>query len=113
MGRVYTGYFLRRVWSFTSLRFAVIMGALVGILSFVSLRQVLKNMPNPLDLDASYSFMTSAIQNTEFAVQLSLGAIIALGVMTVATMLKNRRMQHSTFASYFKQRAPAMHGLFV
>ncbi len=92
------GYFLRRVWSFAMLRFAVIAGALTGILSFVSIRQVFINMPNPTDINASYSFISVAVKNTEIYVQLSLLAILMVGIFTVVQILKSRNVQRSTFA---------------
>ncbi|MEK7567841.1 MAG: hypothetical protein AAB513_02900 [Patescibacteria group bacterium] len=98
MGRVYMGYAIRRVWSFAMLRFAVFAGAIAGILSFVSIRHVIQNMPNPTDFNASYGFVSVAIKNTEFAVQLSLLAIFTVGVFTAVQMLKGRQVQRSTFA---------------
>ena len=98
MGRVYMGYVMRRIWSFATLRFAVFAGAVIGILSFVSIRQVFINMPNPTDLSASYSFVSVAVKNTEIYVQLSLLAILAVGIFTVVQILKGRQMQKSTFA---------------
>ena len=98
MGRVYMGYALRRVWSFTMLRLTVIMGSLVGILSFVSIRHVIANMPNPTNLGASYNFVTSALAHTELAVKLSLLAIITIGLFTIISLLKQRMSTQQGFA---------------
>lgn len=94
MGRVYMGYFLRRVWSFGSLRLAVILGSVIGIVSSVSIRHVIQNMPNPTDVPAAYNFMSVAFQKTELAVQLSLFAVIVVGVMTIVSMVRNRSNEH-------------------
>ncbi len=98
MGRVYMGYVLRLVWSFATLRLAVILGSVVGIVSSVSIRHVLQNMPSPTNVPAAYNFMSSAVLNTELAVQLSLMAIIVIGLFTIVQMVRNRRADGRVYA---------------
>lgn len=71
MGRVMAAFYLRR-YGATFINLVIFVGASVATLKSVSLGQVLTNMPPPTDVNASYNFFTSAVQNTEIAVQISL-----------------------------------------
>lgn len=78
MGRVYMAYAMRRVFHSSTLRALLSVGSLAGVLSFVSVLNVLKNMPSLTNTGALYEFSVTALQKTEFAVQLSLALLFAL-----------------------------------
>ena len=97
MGRVYIGYALRRVWSFTTLRLAVILGSVIGIVSSVSIRHVIQNMPSPTDVGAFYNFFSFAILNTQFIVQLSLIGVVFVGFATIIQMTRSSNIPERAY----------------
>ncbi len=78
MGRIYTAYFLRRVFRSSTLRAFLSVGSLAWMFSAVSILHVLKNMPSITNTSALYNFSVTALTKTEITVQLSLALLFVL-----------------------------------
>lgn len=79
MRRVYSVYALRIIFSRTALEGGLLLVAGVWIASYVSLGNVLLNMPSPAEVTSFINFAKSAFTQTEFIVQiLTLLALSAL-----------------------------------
>lgn len=83
MGRVYMAYALRRVFRSSTIRAFLSVGSLASIFSFVSVLNVIKNMPSFTSPEALYNFSLSALSNTEVAVQISI-AIFFMAILWFA-----------------------------
>jgi len=92
MRRVYTTFLIRKILSPLAVKMYV-LAAFVGFsVQFVSVGNVVANMPRLTDLSALYNFSTSAFLNTEFAMQiLSAGVLVAIFLL-----LKDIVKMHST-----------------
>ena len=88
MGRIYVAYALRRVFRSSTIRALLSVGSLAGILSFVSVLNVLKNMPSLRNPSELYSFSLSALYNTEIAVQLSIGILFVAVLWFTRDMIR-------------------------
>lgn len=80
MRRVYTIWMLRKATSPRVVKSLILVASIWQIKDRVFVSKVLENMPNIADLQATYSFFSSAIINTQFAVQMSIlaGALFSL-----------------------------------
>lgn len=92
MRRVYFTYAVRRILNPLTVK-AVLGVVLFGVAaSFISIRNVIMNMPDPLDVGGMYSFAVFAFRNTETTVQLlTLLGLIAV-FLSVRDMLRNLRV---------------------
>lgn len=78
MRRVYAVYIVRRLFSGVMLRFYALLALFGGLMSVVSVRDVIANMPGQ-GLIAVYDFFAYATIHTEAIVQ-----VILFGGMTIA-----------------------------
>ena len=72
MRRVYTTYVLRIIINRFSLKCAALVFFAVGVISVISVTDVLANMPNLLDTAALFYFSKYAFMNAETSVQMLL-----------------------------------------
>lgn len=95
MGRIYAIYLLRKVFSLATAKIVVAIFAMYELYAVVSWRHVFANMPNLTDFNSSYSFFSSAVTNTEIAVQLSFAVLIVLIFNYASYILKSRQTEVS------------------
>lgn len=88
MGRVMAIYLARKYGPPTFFGVVLIIGA-VSLWRMVSFSNVFSNMPQITDAEASYNFYTSAVLNTETAVQVSL-AMVIVAMLGYASFLVRR-----------------------
>lgn len=91
MKRVYTIHALRRLASPFGLRFWLFLISVSPVFAFVSIRQVMANLPPITDSGALYSFGESALLNTELAVQVGVLVIGLILVFTLRDLLRARQ----------------------
>ena len=92
MRRVRFIYFLRRVFSAVSLKLALAAVFLVGIASFVSVRDVIMNMPDPWSVSEFLNFTFDAFIKTETMVQIFALATFVFLCLLARDLLKNLRV---------------------
>ena len=91
MRRIYALYVLRLFTQSVSSRVALMLIALAGIASSVSVPNVLKNMPQVSDLPALSSFYLSAFSETTLAVQLLVFALLVSAMLLSRDLLVRLR----------------------
>jgi len=69
MARVRRMYYIRKAVSPTALKMYTLVGTALGLVSLVSVTNVIANMPSPLSMLNFFSFFSSAFRNTEATVQ--------------------------------------------
>ena len=76
MRRVYTLYLMRKVFNPTAFRLYAFVISIIAIASFVSISNVLANIPTD-SLVSFYTFSMNAVLGTELVVQLLILAMLA------------------------------------
>jgi hypothetical protein len=82
MRRVYFIFFLRKISSSFSLKFYTLASFITFLILNVSLKNILRNMPNITDITALFNFSISAFTETEVIVQ-----FFSIGVIIITTLL--------------------------
>lgn len=101
MGEVGRIYWLRKAINYLTIKLYALGILSVGLLSTVSVQNVIANMPPLADVAAVARFMLSAVVNTEVIVQiLFMGALVvaALFVADIVRQLANLRQPHTVRA---------------
>lgn len=80
MRRVYAIWMLRKVTSPRVAKFLILVAAVWQFKDRVFVAKVFENMPSLADVQATYSFFSSAMMHTQLTVQLSIlaGALFSL-----------------------------------
>ena len=89
MKRVMRTYYLKKVFNPLMFKVYALVVAFIGVSSLVSVTNVFKNMPSLLEVGSLYTFMSSAIANTEVSVQLVLAVAVVVGVLLIRDTIKN------------------------
>jgi len=89
MRRIYFMFVVRRALSPIALKLYASVSLLLFMVSQVSLWDIIANMPRVTNIGAFYSFYTSALVNTEFAVQAILIGIVFFIVWMILDIKKN------------------------
>ncbi|MEX0934137.1 MAG: hypothetical protein WD003_02710 [Candidatus Paceibacterota bacterium] len=93
MRKIYAIWLFRQVFNMTTAKLAVIGGLIWQLTFYVSFGQVVRNMPSFADVNASYTFLESALLNTEATTQ-----VIMLGILILITLFlwdMRRKMAYS------------------
>lgn len=88
MRRVYVIYALRQLFAPVMLRVYVLAAALTGLFSFVSVGDVLVNMPT-YGLAALYDFSTYALMHTDHVVQILLAIMAAVFIFLIRDVVRS------------------------
>lgn len=88
MRRVYAIWALRRITAPTMLKFYILTAFLWQSAYYVSLPQVLTNLPAVTDVGAQYSFALTAFSRTELMMQILFAGIICLGAWFAIDMYR-------------------------
>lgn len=80
MRRVYAIWMLRKVTSPRVVKSLILLASIWQIKDRVFVAKVFENMPSLADIQATYSFFSSAMMHTQLAVQVSIlaGALLSL-----------------------------------
>lgn len=89
MKQVVRMYYLKKMFNPLMFKVYTFIVALVGISSLVSITNILTNMPSLLNVGRVYTFIGSAIENTELLVQVMLGVVVIVGVLLIKDTIKN------------------------
>ena len=89
MKRVVRTYYLKKAFNPLMFKVYALGVAFVGISSLVSVSNVFKNMPSLLEVGSVYTFIHSAITNTELSVQLVLGVAVIVSALLIRDTIKN------------------------
>lgn len=87
MKRVTRTYYLKRVFNPLLFKVYGLVAVGAGVASVVSVRNVVANMPDLLDVNGLYTFAQSALLNTEFSVQLALIVAALLSALLIRDTL--------------------------
>lgn len=99
MRRVYALYLFRQLTQGVSLRATLLLLSLGGLLSSVSIGNVVRNMPNLSDVSGIVSFYASALAETNIAVQFLTFLLIVSAmflVRDIVASIRNRMLIRST-----------------
>lgn len=100
MKRVHRMYYLKKALSPLALKLygaALIVAALV---SLVSVRDIIANMPSLASISDMYLFLSVAIMHTETTVQLALAVFILLAALSVRDAIRNTPPVKRAYATY-------------
>jgi len=89
MKRVRYTFYLKKVFNSIMLKIYALFLAFFGMFSLVSVSNILRNMPSLFEVGSFYRFVSGAVLNTEFTVQLVLVAALIVGVMLIKDTIKN------------------------
>ena len=89
MKRVKYTFYLKKVFNSIMLKIYALFLTFFGIFSLVSVANVFRNMPSLFEVGSFYRFVSDAVLNTEFTVQLVLGVAVIVGVMLIKDAIKN------------------------
>ncbi len=89
MKQVVRVHYLKKVFNPLMFKAYILVAALLGMASLVSVANVFKNMPSFLEVGSLYNFTSSAIVNTELSVQLVLGAVIFIVALLIKDTIQN------------------------
>ncbi len=89
MKQVVRMYYLKKMFNPLMFKVYTLVIALAGVTSLVSIANVFRNMPSLLNIESVYTFISSAITNTEFSVQFVLGITVVVSLMLIKDTIKN------------------------
>lgn len=98
MKRVERIHYLKRIINPLMLKMYGLLLATAGMLSLVSIKNVLLNMPSFFDMPNTYHFFVSALQDTELSVQAIFAVLCVLVVLFVRDAVRNLTL-HTPYAA--------------
>lgn len=92
MRRVYVVFFLRKVVKPFMVKMGSVAALVLAATAFVSVQNVLGNMPSPAEFAAFGKFMLSAFLNTQLIVQAITLALAVLAVFAIRDLTRVSRL---------------------
>jgi len=96
MRRIYVLFVLRKLINAKAMKAYTVTGFIYGVLSLVSIGNIVANMPQISDLSGLLTFVLYALTHTEFVVQ-----ILIFGTLAVSLWLVKDIAQESKVAPHF------------
>lgn len=92
MRRIYVLFVLRKLINARAMKVYTVTGFIYGMLSLVSVGNIVANMPQISDISGLLTFMTYALTHTEFVVQILIFGTLAVSLWLVKDIAQESKM---------------------